>query len=247
MDWGWTALSAQCKTGSSFLRGIRCFVGGGSCLTLTVQGGRPCVVVVFMVLTAPARRCKTFFFLLPGTRCRVGEETCLTPGVRGGGPGGTEGGEGVPCRSLTVQGVEPCVMVVFVDLTALSMRCKTSLFLLPGTLCLVGEGACLTPGVRGGGPGGTEGGEGVPCFSLTVQGVGPCVMIVFVDLTALSRRCKMSFSLLPGTRCLVGEEACLTPGVRGGGPGGAEGGGGVLVRTVAGAGMLSKTAFLCAV
>ena len=97
---GAVIVSAQCKTGSSFLRGIRCFVGGGSCLTLTVQRVEPCVVVVFVDLTALARRCKISFSLLPGTQCLVGEEACLTPGVRGGGPGGTEGGEGVPVRTV---------------------------------------------------------------------------------------------------------------------------------------------------
>ena len=100
MDWGLTALAAQCKTGSSLLLGIRCRVGGGSCLTLTVQGVEPCVVVVFVDLTALARRCKISFSLLPGTQCLVGEEACLTPGVRGGGPGGTEGGEGLPVRTV---------------------------------------------------------------------------------------------------------------------------------------------------
>ena len=99
MDWGLTALATQCKTGSSFLLGTRCRVGGDSCLTLGVQGVEHCVVVVCMGLTALARRCKMSFSFLPGTRCLVGEEACLTPGVRGGGPGGTEGGDVVPVRT----------------------------------------------------------------------------------------------------------------------------------------------------
>ena len=100
MDWGLTALAAQCKTGSSLLLGTRCRVGGDSCLTLSVQVVEHCVVVVCVDLTALVRRCKISFSLLPGTRCLVGEEACLTPGVRGGGPGGTEGGEGVPVRTV---------------------------------------------------------------------------------------------------------------------------------------------------
>ena len=40
-------------------------------------------------------------------------------------------------------------------------------------------------------------------------------MVVCMGLTTLARQCKFTFSFLPGTRCMVGEEACLTLGVRG--------------------------------
>ena len=83
MDWGLTALATQCKTGSSFLLGTRCRVGGDSCLTLGVRGVKHCIVVMCMGLTALARRCKISFSFLPGTRCLVGEEACLTLVVRG--------------------------------------------------------------------------------------------------------------------------------------------------------------------
>ena len=80
-------MAIQCKTGSSFLLGTRCRVGGDSCLTLGVQGVEHCVVVVCVDLTALVRRCKISFSLLPGTRCLVGEDACLTLVVRGVGRG----------------------------------------------------------------------------------------------------------------------------------------------------------------
>ena len=83
MDWGLTALATQCKTGSSFLRGTRCRVGGDSCLMLVVRGVNRCVVVMCVGSTALAIQCKISFSFLPGTRCLVGEEACLTLVVRG--------------------------------------------------------------------------------------------------------------------------------------------------------------------
>ena len=87
MDWGLTALTTQCKTGSSFPLGTRCRVGGDSCLTLGVRGVKRAVVIVCGDLTALARRCKFTFSCLPGTWCLVGEEVQLTLVVGGGGLG----------------------------------------------------------------------------------------------------------------------------------------------------------------
>ena len=124
MIWGLTALTTQCKTGSSFPLSTRCRVGGDSCLTLGVRGVKHAVVVVCVGLTALARRCKFTFSCLPGTWCLVGEEVQLTLVVRGEGPGGTEGGDVGPVMTEAI---------VCGDLTVLSRRCKLNFVCLPGT------------------------------------------------------------------------------------------------------------------
>ena len=92
-------MAIQCKTGSSFLLGTRCRVGGDSCLTLVVRGVNRCVVVMCVVSTALAIQCKIYFSFLPGTRCLVGEDVCLTLVVRGVGRGVQEELEALSLRS----------------------------------------------------------------------------------------------------------------------------------------------------
>ena len=110
-------------------------------------------------------------------------------------------------------------------------------FFLRSTECCVGRGPCSPLDGRGG----VRSAEGIAMvWGLTA------LVIVCGDLTALARRCKFTFSCLPGTWCLVGEEVQLTLVVRGEGPGGTEGGDVVPVMTEAGAEVLSKPTFLCA-
>ena len=118
------------------------------------------------------------------------------------------------------------MVVVCVDLTALARRCKFTFSCLPGTWCLVGEEVQLSLFVRGEGPGGAEGDdvETIVAEAIIVCGVAvgwgwTASLVLCGDLTALARRRKFTFSCLPGTWCLVGEEVELTPVVRGEGPG----------------------------
>ena len=112
-----------------------------------------------------------------------------------------------------------CVLADVVDggLSALAAQCKTCLSFLLGTRCRVGGDSCLTLGVQ-------MGCVPVDVVSGVAMGWGLSALLIWCkDLTALARRCQFTFSCLPGTWCLVGEEVQLSLFVRGEGPGGAEG------------------------
>ena len=172
-------------------------------------------------LSALAAQCKTCLSFLLGTRCRVGGDSCLTLGVQMGCVP-----VDVVCGVAMGWGLS-ALLILCGDLTALARRCKFTFSCLPGTWCLVGEEVQLSLVVGGEGPGGTEGGDVGPIVAEAIVVCGVAVgwgwtasLVLCGDLTALARRRKFTFSCLPGTWCLVGEEVELTLVVRGEGPGG---------------------------